>query len=186
MVELSPYAGRSAWSHRLPAAALGAAGFVIAGYLALFQLGSVTSVWDPVFGDGSVQVLRSPLASALPVPDAALGAVGYLLEAVLLLAGGRARWRDRPWLVIVGALLVAAMAAGGVVLVVVQVAVLGTGCTLCLVSATISLVIAALAMPEAAATVSHLRDERRPAIDAPMPDRALAPRSAAARIHDQS
>jgi len=34
---------------------------------------------------------------ALPVPDSALGALGYLIEAVLGWAGGNERWRAQPW-----------------------------------------------------------------------------------------
>jgi uncharacterized membrane protein len=52
-------------------------GLCISIYLALFQLHVLPSVWDPFFSIGSIQVLESPLSSALPVPDSLIGAFGY-------------------------------------------------------------------------------------------------------------
>jgi len=49
------------------------------------------------FGAGSQNVLHSQLMRALPVPDSALGALGYLIEAVLGWAGSNERWRAQPW-----------------------------------------------------------------------------------------
>ncbi|MGH7875641.1 MAG: hypothetical protein ACREQO_25900 [Candidatus Binatia bacterium] len=55
-------------------------GFGIALYLFLYQLGLFLNVWEPFFGNGSRKVLQSHLTRVLPVPDAALGALGYLIE----------------------------------------------------------------------------------------------------------
>jgi hypothetical protein len=66
----------------------GPAGFAIAAYLTLFQLGVLHMVWEPFFGDGSRTVLTSRISRLLPVPDAALAAAGYLLDAVAGLVGG--------------------------------------------------------------------------------------------------
>jgi hypothetical protein len=41
-----------------------------------------TRVWEPFFGEGSRVILTSSVSRLLPVPDAALGAFGYLLDAV--------------------------------------------------------------------------------------------------------
>src|SRR5574338_1544499 len=92
-------ANPSRWSERLPLVGLAIVGFAIAAYLAAFQLGFGSAGWEPFFGDGSRRILTSGVSRALPVPDAALGAAGYLLDAVTGLVGGRARWRSRPWMV---------------------------------------------------------------------------------------
>jgi uncharacterized membrane protein len=62
-------------------------GLCISIYLALFQLHVLPSVWDPFFSIGSIQVLESPLSSALPVPDSLIGAFGYFCEMITLLVG---------------------------------------------------------------------------------------------------
>jgi hypothetical protein len=81
-------ANPSAWAERLPIAGVAVVGFAIAAYLTLFQLGVLDRVWEPFFGDGSRTVLTSGVSRLLPVPDAALGAAGYLLDAVAGLVGG--------------------------------------------------------------------------------------------------
>jgi hypothetical protein len=152
----------SRWSHRVPIAALAAAGAGIAGYLAAFQLGLVHAVWDPLFGDGSRRVLHSSFSRALPVPDALLGAVSYALELVLDLArGGAGRWRRRPRLVLAFGAVVAGAAAVSAGLIVLQAAVYGAFCTLCLCSAGTAFVIAALAGPEVRAAARHVAAGRR-------------------------
>lgn len=157
----------SRWSHRLPIAALALAGAGIAGYLAAFQLGFVHSVWDPVFGDGSRRVLHSSFSRALPVPDALLGAVSYAVEVVLDLAGGGAgRWHRRPRLVLAFGAVVAGAGAVSAGLVVLQAAVFGAFCTLCLCSAGTAFVIAALALPEVRAATRHVLADRRDAAPA--------------------
>src|SRR5690242_1352099 len=71
----------SAWGQRLPIVGLALVGFGIAAYLALYQLGVVARVWEPFFGAGSHTILTSGVSRLLPIPDAALGALGYLLDA---------------------------------------------------------------------------------------------------------
>ena len=80
-------ANPSAWAERLPMAGVALVGFAIATYLTLFQLGVLERVWEPSFGDGSRTVLTSGVSRPLPVPDAALGAAGHLLDAVAGLVG---------------------------------------------------------------------------------------------------
>ena len=53
-------------------------GVGIATWLSLFQLGVISTIWEPFFGDGSRTILNSSISHVLPVPDAALGAFGYL------------------------------------------------------------------------------------------------------------
>ena len=78
----------SGWSQRLPIVALAFVGFGIALYLALYQWDVFASVWEPFVGEGSRVILTSSISRLLPVPDAALGAFGYLLDAVAGITGG--------------------------------------------------------------------------------------------------
>ncbi len=139
----------SAWSKRLPAMALAVAGCAIATYLGLFQLGVLADIWEPFFGNGSRFILKeSAIARRLPVPDALLGAVVYLAEALAECAGGRERWRTWPAAVFITGALAAGLALTAIVLVGCQVLWFRAYCTLCLASAACSLLIACLAVPE--------------------------------------
>jgi hypothetical protein len=80
-------------------------GCAVATVLTLFQVGVLDDVWEPFFGDGSRRVLTSALSRALPVPDAALGAVAYLAEAVLTALGRP----DRPEVVLTAAVVAAGL-----------------------------------------------------------------------------
>ena len=82
----------SAWHQRLPLVGVALLGFLIASYLALYQWGVIPSVWEPFFGSGSRVILHSGISRLLPIPDAALGALSYLLDAVAGLIGGRERY----------------------------------------------------------------------------------------------
>jgi uncharacterized membrane protein len=153
--------GPSAWTRRIPVVVLAVAGLYISTYLAFFQYGLIDVVWDPLFGAGSRAVLTSALSRALPVHDAALGAAAYAAEAVLEAAGGTRRWRNRPWLVLVLGVTAAAMAATSIGLIIMQAAVIGAFCTLCLASATISLVVPFLVAGEVVAAAREVRQGRR-------------------------
>jgi uncharacterized membrane protein len=135
-------------ARRAVIAGLALAGLAIAVYLTLYQLGIVPTVWEPLFGDGSRKVLHSPISRLLPVPDASLGAAGYLVEIVAGLIGGRERWRTAPKTVLFFGAVAAAMALFGLLLAAVQAFWLWAGCTLCLTSAAISVGIAAMARKE--------------------------------------
>jgi uncharacterized membrane protein len=148
----------SAWAARLPVIVLALAGFCLASYLAAYQLGFAQSIWEPFFGEGSRRVLQSFISRWLPVPDAALGASGYLAELLAGVIGGGERWRTTPWIVIVYGAIVAAVAATAVALACVQLFVIHAGCTLCLASAAISLGIALLARHEVFASVASIKE----------------------------
>ena len=90
----------SSWHQRLPLIALAVLGFGIASYLALYQWRVIEDVWEPFFGNGSKVILNSFISRILPVPDAALGALGYLADAISGIIGGRRRWRTMPWMVL--------------------------------------------------------------------------------------
>ena len=151
----------SAWSQRVPIAVLAGVGTLISGYLALFQWGLIGSVWDPFFGDGSMNVLTSKSARdmdrLLHVPDAAFGAWGYLSEAVFTLVGCTRRWQFRPWMVMLFGLDVIPLGLVSAGLVMTQGFVIGSWCFLCLVTAAISLTLVVLAYDEVWASFKYLR-----------------------------
>jgi uncharacterized membrane protein len=147
----------SAWRHRLPVLVLALLGCGIATYLTLYQWHVTKVVWDPVFGPrSSERVLTSALSEALPLPDATLGALAYLAEAAVTLVGGDHRWERTPSLVLVYGLVLAGLALTSCALVAAQLLAVRALCTLCLVSAAISLLNAALGKPEVAAALGRL------------------------------
>jgi hypothetical protein len=146
-------------SERLPVVALASTGFLIAGYLALYQARVLDAVWEPFFGDGSEVILGSWVSHVLPLSDAALGALAYLTDAVLGAVGGSRRWRTMPWLVVLFGLFVGPLGAVSVFLVILQPVLFDAWCTLCLVTAVISVLMIGPAMDEVLATLQHLRRE---------------------------
>jgi uncharacterized membrane protein len=147
----------SSWPQRLPIVALAFVGFGIAMYLALYQWEVFARVWEPFFGEGSRVILTSSVSRLLPVPDAALGGFGYLLDAVAGLIGGRQRWRTMPWIVVVFGLAVGPLGAVGILLVILQPVLFDAWCTLCLASAFISLLMIGPAMDEFLASLQYLK-----------------------------
>jgi hypothetical protein len=143
------------WHPRRPfVISLTVAGFVVSAYLAIYQLGLGRVAWDPFFGSATDRVLRSSFARGLPVPDTVLGAVAYVVEGVL--ASFALRPGSRPGVVIAFGLLGLAMAATGMFLVLVQAFVVHAWCTLCLVSAAISIIVGALAARELRSTLAEV------------------------------
>lgn len=147
----------SAWGQRLPIVGVALAGCAVATYLALYQYGVVGTVWEPFFGDGSATVLHSGLSRVLPVSDAALGAAGYLADAVTGVLFGVRRWRTHPWIVVIFGVAVGPLGMVSVLLVIAQPVLYGSFCTLCLVSAVISLSMIPPALDEVLASLQHLR-----------------------------
>jgi uncharacterized membrane protein len=145
---------------------LAVVGLAISATLAAYQLGLVSGVWDPIFGDGSERVLTSPISRALPVPDALIGAAAYGLEAVL---GAALALRIGRPAIVAGTLAVASVMAAvvGIALALAQPIVAHTGCTLCLASTTVSVVLAIGASAEARDRWPELSERgRRPAASA--------------------
>ena len=150
----------SSWPQRLPIVGLAVLGTVIAAYLTLYQVRVLDQVWEPFFGDGSRRILDSGISRVLPVPDAALGALGYLLDAVTGVIGRRDRWRTMPWIVLVFGLAVGPLGFVSVLLVVLQPVMLDAWCTLCLASAVISVLMIGPAMDEVLASLQYLKRVR--------------------------
>lgn len=151
----------AAWSQRLPIVGLALAGTAIATYLSLFQLGSIDTVWEPFFGNGSRTILESKVSYILPVPDALLGALSYLLDAITGLLGSRRRWWKRPWLVIVFGVAVGPLGVISVILVILQPVLFDAFCTLCLASAVVSVAMIGPAMDEVLASLQYLKSARQ-------------------------
>ncbi len=147
----------SAWIERLPIVALGFIGFVIAAYLSAFQYELIPTVWEPFFGDGSVEILTSEISEVFPIKDGALGALGYLADVVSGVAYGQDRWRTHPWVVIIFGFFVGPLGAGSIVLVILQPVLIGAFCTLCLTTAVISVLMIGPAMDEVLASLQFLR-----------------------------
>lgn len=125
----------STGTQRAPLIALGIFGFFASWYMAAFQLGYIGSVWDPIYGTGSEQILTSKVSKAFPVSDAGLGAVAYSVEALMGFMGDRRRWRTMPWMVAFFGVVVIPLGFVQVLLVIMQPIMVGTWCTLCLLSA---------------------------------------------------
>ena len=151
----------STWPERLPLVIVAIIGLGIAIYLSLFQLHIIDTVWDPFFGSQTQKVLTSPVSKILPVPDALLGALGYLTDAVTGIIGGTGRWRTKPWIVIVFGVAVGPLGLVSILLVISQPVLFEAWCTLCLCSAVISVVMISPAMDEMLASLQFLQRVKR-------------------------
>lgn len=147
----------ASWGQRLPIVGLALIGLGISTYLALFQLQVFPTVWEPFFGNDSRKILTSSVSKILPIPDAALGAIGYLTDAVAGVIGGTERWRTMPWIVIAFGLAVGPLGLISVLLVILQPVMFDAWCTLCLASALISLVMVGPAMDEMLASLQYMK-----------------------------
>jgi uncharacterized membrane protein len=145
----------------LPIVGLAVVGLIVAGYLALYQWGILRTVWEPFFADGSRVILNSRISHILPIPDAALGALGYLVDALTGAIGQRSRWRTMPWIVIIFGLAVGPLGAISILLVIFQPVLFDAWCTLCLASALISVLMIGPAADEVLASLQHMKRVRR-------------------------
>ena len=150
----------STWSQRIPICILASIAFLLAGHMALFQWGLIEAPWDPVFGEQTRKVLTSDVALKMHywfgVPDAALGALAYLGDAIFGLEGSTRRWQYRPWLVILFGIDVIPLGIVSAILVVCQATIVGNWCLLCLITAVISLVLVVMAYDEVYASLKLL------------------------------
>lgn len=152
----------SSWAQRWPIIGLALVGTAIAGYLTLFQVGLIASVWEPFFGDGSKRILTSWVSKLLhPVPDAGLGALSYVVDAIAGVIGGRRRWETMPWMVVLFGIAVGPLGVVSVTLVILQPVLFDSWCTLCLASAVVSVLMIGPAMDEVLASLQHLNQVSR-------------------------
>jgi len=129
--------------------------------MGLYQVGVFSTVWDPFFGDGTKRVLTSMVSKAFPIPDALLGALGYVMDAVLDLIGKEDRWKTKPWIVILFSIAIGPLGATSILLVISQPVIVGAWCTLCLTSALISVIMISPATDELLATLQYLQRVKR-------------------------
>lgn len=146
----------SSWIRRWLGIALALIGFFLSRYLAAHQLGYISHLWDPFFGDGSERVTGSALSQSFPISDAGFGAVAYVLEVLTGFMGSRARWRSAPFVVFTFILLVIPLGATSILLVIMQPVIVGAWCGFCLISAAALLVSVPLAVHESIAVGQFL------------------------------
>lgn len=153
----------STGAQRLPIAAMGLIGLLIARMLTAYQLGHVDHAWEPFFaGDpldprnGTEEIITSDVSKAWPIPDAGLGAVSYLLEILMAVMGSRARWRTMPWMVTFFGILVVPLGVVSIYFVVIQPIVIGTWSTPALIAALAMLVMIPFALDEVIAMGQYL------------------------------
>lgn len=151
----------SSWEQRIPVIFLSWLGFFVSRYMAAFQLGYIDSVWDPFFNEGTRDVLLSDVSKAFPVSDALLGGFSYILDILFAYAGGTHRWRTMPWVVILFGILIVPLGVVSITLVILQPVAVGAWCTLCLGTATISLLMIPLTLDEVLATLQMMGQEKR-------------------------
>jgi hypothetical protein len=150
----------SSFKQRITIALVALPAALISLYLGFYQWGFIDSVWDPFFGNQSQAVLDSNVSERLRVwvviPDAILGFLAYLGDIIFALAGSQRRWQYRPWLVLIFGFDVIPLGIVSAVLVFLQAFVVGDWCTLCIVTAIISLVLVVLAVDEVWSTLVYL------------------------------
>lgn len=151
----------SGWNQRFPIVALAFVGLFVSRYLAAYQMGHIPNAWDPFFGDDTEQIVTSWLSDAFPVSDAGLGAMTYVLEIVLGLAGGRRRWRTMPWLVLVFGAMIVPLGVTSIFFIIVQPVWLGAWCALCLVAGLAMLIQIPYSFDELLASLQYLRASKR-------------------------
>jgi uncharacterized membrane protein len=143
----------STWAQRMPIIAMGVIGFLIARYLAAYQLGHVNSVWDPFFSgkdalNGTETIITSQMSKTWPIPDGGLGAVAYMLEILMAAMGSRHRWRTMPWMVSFFGILVVPLGVVSIYFIIIQPIVIGTWCSLCLVAGLAMVIMIPFALDE--------------------------------------
>lgn len=146
----------SSWIRRWLGIALALLGFFLSRYLAAHQLGYISHLYDPFFGDGSDLVTGSALSKSFPISDAGFGAVAYILEVLIGFMGSRARWRTAPFIVVSFVLLVIPLGATSILLVIMQPVVVGAWCGFCLINAAALLISVPLAVHESIAVGQFL------------------------------
>lgn len=158
----------SSWTQRLPIILLAVLGLEVSRYLAAYQLGLVTHVWEPFFmgspGDpqnGTEEIITSSVSEAWPVPDAAVGGYTYALEILTGIIGTRARWRTMPWLVVLFGLMIAPLGVVSISFIIIQPIVIGTWSTLTLIAAAAMLIQIPYSLDELLATLQFMRRRAR-------------------------
>lgn len=151
----------STWPQRSPGIVLAFLSFLVARYMAAYQLGHIDAAWDPAFGGATERVLTSDVSRSWPVSDAGLGAATYLIEVLMGLMGDRRRWRTMPWMVAGFGFVVVPLGVVSIALVIMQPLAVGAWCSPCLFTAAAMLLMIPLSLDEIVAMVQLVARERR-------------------------
>jgi hypothetical protein len=158
----------SSWTQRVPIIALALIGLYVSRYLAAYQLGYVSDVWEPFFQgsvedprNGTEEIITSEVSEAWPVSDAALGGYTYGLEILTGIVGSRARWRTMPWLVLLFGLMIAPLGIVSIFFIIIQPIWIGTWSTLALIGAAAMLIQIPYSLDELVAVGQFLRRRAR-------------------------
>ena len=151
----------SSWRQRAPILVLAFLSFFMSRYMSAFQLGHISSAWDPLFGDGTIHVLTSTVSKSFPISDAGLGAFIYLVEILSGFMGDVRRWRTMPWMVAIFGIAVVPLGIVSVILIIMQPVLVGSWCTFCLLSAFAMLLMVALSLDEVVAMLQFLWQTHR-------------------------
>jgi hypothetical protein len=130
-------------------------------YLAAYQLGYIDTMWDPFFGNGTIDVITSKISKDFPVSDAGLGAFSYTLDVLLAAQGDKRRWHTMPWMVLLFGVVVVPGSLVSIVLIILQPLVIGSWCFLCLFTAACMLMMVIFAVDEVAATLQFLQLKKK-------------------------
>lgn len=150
----------SSWSERRLLLLLAAIGLAAAIYTSCEQLGVVALMWDPFFGSqSSYLVTHSVISRLLPIPDGLLGVVGYVCDLIFGSIGARDRWCRLPVMVVLFAITITGLGIASVALTILQGAFIEHWCTVCLVSAAVSMLIFGLGIGEVLASLQYLARE---------------------------
>lgn len=151
----------SSWLQRAPIIVLALIAYFLTRQMAAFQLGYTRTVWEPFFSPGTTAVITSSISRSFPVSDAGLGAVAYLVEALMGFMGDKQRWRTMPWMVSFFGILVVPLGIASITLIILQPVAVGAWCTPCLFAALAMLIMIALTLDEVVAMVLFLIQARR-------------------------
>ncbi len=147
----------SSWLPRILTVGLAMLCWAFSRYLAVYQLGYIDQMWDPVFDNGSFRVITSQISHDFPVSDAGLGALGYTLEFLLGWHGSTRRWHTMPWLVLTFGFFVVPVGLVSIVLIILQPVIVGAWCFWCLATAVCMLTMILLSGSELVATIQFLK-----------------------------
>lgn len=160
----------SSWLQRMPIGVLALIGFLISRILGAYQLGHLDSVWEPFFAgtaatkdlmNGTETIITSDMSKAWPIPDGALGTIVYLTELMMVWMGAKTRWRTMPWMVLALAITVLPLGIVSIYFVIVQPILIGTWCTLCLLTALAMTVMIPYSLNEFVAMGQFMVDAQR-------------------------
>lgn len=151
----------SSWGHRIPVVFLAMVCWFFARYMAAYQLGYISHIWDPFFPEGTLDVITSDVSRAFPVSDAGLGALCYTIETLLGWQGGKCRFATMPWVVFSFAFLVIPVGAVSIFLIILQPIVVGAWCSWCLATALCMLIMIVFTAGEFAALLQFLLESKQ-------------------------